>query len=206
MQILPSQRINDADEQILVVKRSVLFPTEDEVFHGLNTTSFQTFFSRVEQNKQFLPRSLMEQDPTYKQIIPYLVFRHQDTYFLMQRREQASEQRLKNKFSLGIGGHVQKKDIEHTDIMGWAQREFNEEIAYEGKYSVQPLGILNDDTNSVGKVHIGFALLIEGLSSHIAVRSELKSGTLCTLNECSTYYVDMEDWSRMLFNHLHKTA
>ncbi len=187
------------DEQILVVKRSILFD-DIEPWHGVNSTAFDQLFTLVEQHQEFHPRSLMEQDPTYKQIIPYLVFRHNDTYFLMQRQAKASEQRLKSKYSLGIGGHIRKEDLTHADIMSWAEREFNEEVSYTGSYTVTPLGILNDDSDAVGQVHIGFVLLVEGQSSDIAIKSELKSGALYTLEECGAFYPHMETWSQMVFD------
>lgn len=186
------------DEHILVVKREKLFETRP-AWHGLSTTDFDEVFQHISAHQEFHPRSLMETDPTYKQIIPYLVFTHQGRFFLMQRQAHASEQRLKNKFSLGIGGHVRKEDLSATDIMGWAQREFNEEVHYEGTYTVRPLGILNDDTNAVGQVHVGLVLLIEGTTEKISVRSELKSGSLYSIQECEEFYPQLEGWSQFVF-------
>src|SRR5581483_9174534 len=114
------------DEYILVVKRSHLFPTQS--WQGLKEIDFQTYIDIINKNKEFLPRSIMENDPTYKQIIPYLIFEHENRYFLMQRQAKASEQRLQNKYSLGIGGHIRHEDLqEGTSIFDWAQREFHEE-------------------------------------------------------------------------------
>ncbi len=189
------------DELILVVKRDKLFENRP-AWHGLTASSFDDLLQVITQHQEFHPRSLMETDLTYKQIIPYLVFTHGGRYFLMQRQAHASEQRLKNKYSLGIGGHVRKEDLSATDIMGWAQREFNEEVNYEGTYTVKPLGILNDDCNAVGKVHLGLVLLIEGTSENISIRSELKSGFLYSLKECETFYPLMEDWSQHVFKVL----
>lgn len=187
------------DEQILVVKRSALF-AEIEPWHGMNSLAFDKLFKRVEQQQEFHPRSLMETDPTYKQIIPYLVFKHKDSYFLMQRQTKASEQRLKSKYTLGIGGHIRQEDLTKEGIMGWAAREFDEEVNYTDSYTVKPLGVLNDDTDEVGQVHIGFVLLIEGQTGDISVKSELKGGTLCTLEECEKLYSSMEGWSQMVFD------
>src|SRR3989338_8163789 len=94
--------VSTHDEQILVVKRSVLFP--DGAWQGLQEVDMQEYLHEVKMHQEFHPRSLMEQDPTYKQVIPYLIFSHDNTFFLMERAKKASEQRLKSKFSLGIGG------------------------------------------------------------------------------------------------------
>ncbi len=164
--------------------------------------AIEPIFEIVEKGQKYHSRSVMETDPTYKQIIPYLVFKHDDTYFLMQRQAKASEQRLKSKYSLGIGGHIRQEDLTNSDIMSWATREFEEEVHYTDPYTVKPLGILNDDSDVVGQVHIGFVLLVEGETENISVKSELKSGKLYTLKECEAFYDSMEGWSQMVFDLL----
>lgn len=191
------------NEQILVVKRAVLL--KDDVWHGLNQGNTTSYIETINTHKEFLPREHMETNPLYKQIIPYLIFKHNDRYFLMQRKAKASEQRLKNKYTLGIGGHIRKEDMTSNDIFAWARREFDEEIAYSGSCTITPLGLLNDDSNEVGKVHIGLILLLEGDSAAITVRSELASGQLLTLQECAQYYDAMESWSQILFDYLKNT-
>lgn len=193
------------DELILVVKRADLFP--HEAWHGLKKVDYAAYAQLIQEKKEFLPRSLMEQDPTYKQIIPYLVFKHADTYFLMQRQAKATETRLKSKFSLGIGGHINQEDLTGNDIAAWARREFHEEVSYSGALSITPLGILNDDSNAVGQVHVGFVFLLEGDSPAISVKEELKSGQLLTLNECAPFYESMETWTQIVYDFLnHATS
>ncbi|HTM06248.1 MAG TPA: hypothetical protein VL201_03315 [Patescibacteria group bacterium] len=187
-------------EMILVVKRDHLFP--EGPWQGIKEVCFDQYTSIIEQHKEFIPRGIAEEDPTYKQIIPYLIFHYEDSYFLMQRSATASEERLQNKYSLGIGGHIRQEDIAGQSIFDWARREFYEEVAYEGSVSVKPLGIINDDTNAVGQVHIGFVLLVEGMQGNISVKSELKSGRLVPLEECMQYNKYLESWSQMVLTHL----
>lgn len=192
------------DESILVIKRSHLF-NHAAAFQGLSTDNIEGLLNIIISRQEFLPRSLMEQDPTYKQIIPYLVFRYNDRYFLMQRKSSASEQRLKNKFTLGIGGHMRQEDMRAgTSIFDWARREFYEEVAYSGELKITTLGFINDDSNEVGKVHLGIALLVEGDSTDIAIKSELKQGMLVTLDECGIYFDRLETWSQILYQYLIK--
>ena len=61
---------------------------------------------------------------TYKQIIPYMIFEYADNYFLMERKSTASEQRLKSKLSLGIGGHIRQEDLDGGTIFDWASENF----------------------------------------------------------------------------------
>lgn len=189
-----------ADETIVVVKRSTLFP--HGAWHGLQQENINFYCDLITTHQELHPRSLMEVDPTYKQIIPYLIFCHDNRFFLMQRQATASAQQLKNKYSLGIGGHIRQEDVQEKDIFSWAEREFNEEVSYNGTYTVTPLGILNDDSNQVGSVHVGLILLLTASSADISIKSELKSGQLLSLEECKSYEKDMESWSQIVYKQL----
>ena len=191
------------DELILVVKRSDFFHNED-AWQGLKQVDFDAYLTLIQEKKEFLPRSVMETDISYKQIIPYLVFSHNDEYFLMQRTSNQTESRLRNKFSLGIGGHIRQEDLTDNSIFSWAKREFHEEVNYEDTFSIEPVGILNDDSTSVGQVHVGFVFLLKGTAPNISVKSELKSGFLVPLKECKEYYENLESWSQIVFNFLAK--
>ena len=190
------------NEQILVVKRSYLFP--DGTWNGLENVDMQEYLHIIKMHQEFQPRIAMEDDPRYKQIIPYLVFTHNDNYFLMQRKAQSSEQRLKSKFTVGIGGHIRKEDMSEGSIFDWAKREFHEEVNYSGSFSIQPLGILNDESNAVGQVHTGFVFLLKGDSPNISVKSELKSGILASFAECLAHKKSMETWSQIVLEHLNQ--
>ena len=204
MNTQPVQNIQNSshDELVLVVKRDLLFTAN--AWHGLKTDNIEETVLCIEKNKEFLPRSLMELDIQYKQIIPYLIFMHEGKYFLMQRQSKTTEQRLKNKYSMGIGGHINQEDMTSSSIIDWATREFHEEISYAGDYTVEVMGVLNDDSNAVGQVHLGLVLLLRGNSSDIAVKSELKSGFLLSLEECAEYYPTMESWTQIIYNTLVK--
>ncbi|MCK5633117.1 hypothetical protein KAH94_05170 [bacterium] len=188
------------DEKILVVKRTDII--SDIPWNGIKQVDFEQFLRIIEEKKQFLWRSQMENDQTYKQIIPYLIFTHQGKYFLMQRQSDASEKRLRNKYSLGIGGHIRQEDMTSASIFDWARREFHEEVNYNGNLKIKPLGILNDDSNAVGKVHMGFALLLQGDTQNISVRSELKSGKLVSIAECEVQKENLENWSSLVLDLL----
>ena len=189
------------DEKILVVHRDILFPAG--TFSGfLPMESLKTLEDIVKENKKFLWRSAMEVDARYKQICQYLIFNYEDKYFLMQRKSSASQQRLKNKHTLGIGGHIRELDIAEKSIAQWADREFGEEILYDGTYDMQPLGVINDERDEVGVVHTGFVYLLKGNSANIKIKSELKQGRLLTLDECEGFYDTMESWSQFVFKYL----
>lgn len=198
---LPQDALMSAKDRelILVVKRSLLFP--EGGFHGIEQ-NVEPYVARINANKEFLPRGFMEQNPAYKQIIPYQVFMFEDKIFLMQRHAKASEERLRSKMTIGIGGHVREEDMRSGNLHDWAEREFHEEINYAGALTVKPLGMLNDDSNEVGRVHAGLVFLLKGDSANISVRSELQSGMLVSIEECEQYYDSLESWSQMVFDAL----
>ena len=189
------------DEKILVV------PREDIFSHGymsgfLPVQDFAPYEKIIREQGQFLWRSAMEEDPNYKQIIPYLIFKYQNMYFLMQRRADASEKRLQGKCTMGIGGHLREEDMAEQSIAAWAQREFHEEVHYADKLSISPIGIINDDSDAVGRVHIGFVYLLEGVSPNISIKSELKNGALMSLTDIASKADNLESWSKLVLPYL----
>ncbi len=190
------------DEKILVVHRKNLFSSMPEFTGFRALRDFTALQTLVSTHQEFHWRKEMEENPDYKQIIPYLVFEYNNTYFLMRRRTTASEQRLKDKYSLGIGGHIRQEDLTSCNLIDWAQREFHEEVNYQGNLVTTPLGLINDESNAVGQVHIGFVFLLRGDSPNIAIRAEHKEGNLVTLEDCKKLYADLESWSQFTYDHI----
>jgi predicted NUDIX family phosphoesterase len=188
------------DEQILVVKRELIFQPEGP-WTGLKQCDYDWYLWAIEHYGQFHSRIAMEDDQHYKQIIPYLVFMHKDHVFVVERKQSATERRLAGKTSIGIGGHIRKEDILGSTIFDWAQREFHEEVSYHDHFEFEPLGIVNDDRDSVGKVHLGFVFIVRGATSAISIKSELKQGTLVPLSSI-TDTTHFESWSQIILPYL----
>jgi predicted NUDIX family phosphoesterase len=199
-QITASAPSHLPQESILVVKREYLFPHDS--WNGMQTENIQRYCNIVSAKKEFLPRHLAEEDPRYKQIIPYLIFKYTNELFVMQRRANASEKRLQSKYTIGIGGHIRQEDVKSNNIFDWANREFHEEVSYNEAMTIEPLGIINDDSNDVGKVHIGFVFLLHGHTNAIAIRSELKSGIMMHIDTCMALLPEFETWSQIALRHL----
>src|SRR5437764_8313995 len=97
--------MNQPQENVLVVRRSLF----DELgsFHGLNFGPEKYLSALLSRgNNFFLPRAQAENDPSYKQIIPYALIAHGDTVLHYVLRKKAGEPRLVAKGSIGIGGHM----------------------------------------------------------------------------------------------------
>jgi len=203
MQIQKNQSsyIHHTNEEILVIPTKSLF-SHVKSWQGINTTDFETIIEYIKNHLSFMPRAHAETNFGYKQIIPYVLFTFKEKIFVMQRKSNASEQRLASKFSLGIGGHIRQDDIQQNDIFEWAYREFHEEVNYRGALKYQSIGILNDDSSDVGKVHLGVILLINGDSAEISIKDEHKDGMLLNIDECAQLYENMENWSKICFDFL----
>jgi len=148
-------------EKILVVPREKLF--ENIFFEGFEREKITYYLERVRKYSIFIKRFVVENDPNYKQIIPYLVIKFNNKYFLFKRFPVGLEKRLFYKYSIGIGGHINEKDFNKNKdlINSGLEREFNEELIYNGKLNYKIVGLINDDFDEVGKVHFGIVYLIE---------------------------------------------
>ena len=116
------------------------------------------------------PRNILEHDSNYKHIIPYIVIKQDGKYLTYMRTSSGGESRLHGNMSIGFGGHIDVGDIvtknknQQIDfiatIINSAKRELEEELSLMAD-NIKLLGLLYDDSNSVGMVHIGIALLVE---------------------------------------------
>ena len=191
-----------ATEQVLCVRREDIFP--DGAWHGFVTDQLDRHQKVIREQHFFMPRSDVEDDPSYQQIIPYVVFRNGDRYLLTHRLRASSERRLRKQYSLGVGGHINPGDLQGGDpIQDGLKREWQEEVVYDGRFEARLLGLLNDESSPVSKVHLGVVFLVDGDSPNIAIREIDKlAGELLTLDEMRIYYLGMESWSQMVYDRL----
>ena len=194
--------MSTATEQVLCVKREDIFP--DGAWHGFVSDKLDQYQKVIREHHFFMARADVEDDPSYQQIIPYVVFRHGDQYFLTHRLRASSEKRLRKQYSLGVGGHINPADLEGGDpIQDGLKREWEEEVSYDGSFEAKLIGLLNDESAPVSKVHLGVVFLVDGDTPNIAIRETDKlAGELLTLDEMRMYYLEMESWSQMVFDRL----
>lgn len=148
-------------------------------------------------------RSVLEEKPEYKQIIPYAVICCGEEVYLFHRTKKQTETRLHNLYSLGVGGHMNPfgNVIDILYLRHELEREMNEEVLVHDNCKVldiKPVGFINDDTNEVGKVHLGVLYEIELSNSDIEIKEKDKmSGTWIKRNDLRNYYPKMESWSKI---------
>src|SRR5205085_2337779 len=149
--------MNRKEEMIMVVPRELF----DQVgsFQGIQFESKRYLpILLARGNISFQPRSEMEENPAFKQIIPYVVLSHAGRIFHYTRGKKGGEQRLHAKGSIGIGGHMNEGDedlfaMDEAAYRAAVRREIEEEVKIEDPYTEKIVALINDDSNEVGKVH-----------------------------------------------------
>lgn len=184
-------------ESILVVRREYLAPYLTEDF-GLITEGVEEIVRVIEAHHEFRPRPEMETDPAYKQIIPYVLVTRGAEAFVMQRLKKGGEQRLHGLLSLGVGGNINPVDeAGGSALMAGLRREVDEEVAVERAASLTPLGVINNDRDEVGRVHLGFLFRLEAEGAVTVRETEKLSGSFMPIAALPALRDKMEGWSQI---------
>jgi predicted NUDIX family phosphoesterase len=187
-----------SDELVLVVPRASLMA--DPGWLGVTGAGLGEFESIVARDGRFQPRAAMEVDRRWKQVIPYLVLRDGERYFLMRRTRAGGDPRLHDRWSIGIGGHLNPGD---GDLAGGLRREWREELVAEFEPGFRLVGLLNDDTTDVGSVHVGAVYMADAGGLPVDIRETDKlTGSFATPAEVAAVVEHMESWSALVFEHL----
>lgn len=157
----------------------------------------QAILDVIAANHVFIPRPTAEVSPQWKQIIPYVVIRHADEYFVLRRTQKQTEARLHDKVSLGIGGHINPG---HTLLDG-LHKELDEEVAVGAAYELEFVGILNDDSTEVGRVHLGAVYVLEAGAKRVSVKeTEKMTGEWMPRAALTRLRDAMETWSQIVYD------
>lgn len=194
-------------ENILVVPRPVFEALG--AFEGLSFDPDRYMAAFLDPaHNLFLPRPAAEHDPTHKQLIPYLVLRHGDRVLGYTRGQSGGESRLHAKMSIGIGGHINDGDTHaaHFDRAAYLRaidRELQEELEIPGGYRHRTVALLNDESNEVGRVHLGVVHLVEVGSTDLRPREDaIRDLTFFTAAELQEQRDRLESWSQIVADAL----
>ena len=187
-------------ELVLVLPRAAVPGGCD--FRGLQRTdagALAGLRAAVARHGRYLPRPAAEDDPTFKQLIPYVVVRDADRVFLMERSDAGGDARLHRKASIGVGGHLNPVDAGEEPLMAGLRREWREELVAEWEPEFELAGFLNDDANPVGAVHLGVVFEVEAARRPVEVRETDKlAGRFVPLGELAAAWDRMETWSQLV--------
>ncbi len=169
-------------------------------WRGVRRVELDPYLDAFREHGTFRPRNEVESDPSWKQAIPYLLLRDGERVFLMRRTKAGGDQRLHDSYSLGVGGHVNPQDM---DIAGGLAREWAEEIESDFVPEFRPIGVLNDDQNAVGTVHLGLVFEADAAGRPVAIREKEKlSGEFVSMGDVGAVANRLETWSLLLYEFL----
>lgn len=198
-----------SEERVLVIPTAVF----REVGH------FQGFSREVERylpllleprHLSFLPRHEVENDPSFKQLIPYVVLTHDTAksvkVFHYTRGKGQGESRLHLKRSIGIGGHIAQGDASGATDAAFDEglkRELFEEVAIESPLTITPVGLINDDETDVGRVHLGVVCLGRLEEPKVSAReADILNCGFAPPHELRNNWDEFESWSQLALAHL----
>jgi predicted NUDIX family phosphoesterase len=201
-----------SSERVLVVPTARL--QEIGVFHGF-TQRVKEYLPRLldPENLSYRPRAEVETDPSFKQIIPYVVLRwlpapqegsEAAQIFHYTRGKRATESRLQALRSIGVGGHIRADDTTLFDspYREAIFREVQEEVRLETAYTERCVGLINDDSTPVGQVHLGIVHVFDLQEPRVQPREQalIRAG-FASLAELRAQRQDFETWSQFLLDH-----
>jgi predicted NUDIX family phosphoesterase len=204
-------------------------PSGSEAVKSGASLDLQAFEATVESEGFFVERAYAERTPTLKQVIPYSLIECDGLVLLFRRLSTGGEVRLHGKHSIGIGGHINPEDLDvvaegpsaakqssapqrtsgsvaaRNPIDAGTHREIAEELAVSGEYKVRRVGLLNDDSNPVGAVHVGVVQVVRIRGSvEIRERDQLEGRLVPSeeLNALLAQGANFETWSKLLIPRL----
>lgn len=193
---------------IKVIEQEVVLGVDRVLLEKVLTENPYGFFQEeglaefIEANLYGKDRDFAESDETFKQIIPYLVVKFEDKYLLYKRTKKVSETRLREKLSIGIGGHINPiDDVEGSVVFEALKRELAEEVSIQLKGEPTAAGYINDDQNEVGRVHLGVVYTVEASSPDFEVmEKENIVAEWATKERLKENFDRLETWSQLILD------
>lgn len=192
------------NERILVAPREELFQGEKIAFQGVSSNQevIESIMFAFENHVSVMRRGDAEENPSYKQPIPYVVITKGDEIFVYKRLSGGGETRLFDKWSIGVGGHMNPvEELSFSDTVEEnLQRELEEELnIVSSAKSWRSVGLINDDSNEVGRVHLGILVVLtldEKATVTVREQDQLE-GSWMKKEELTTHVEKLENWSQI---------
>jgi predicted NUDIX family phosphoesterase len=217
--------MGNLDEKVLCFNAQRLIDLGYFSGYSTNLSIIHKLFNSKLTRFEFLPRHQVEEDPTYKQVIPYSVIKYygpdkDKLIFSYTRGKSGGEDRLKRKKSIGIGGHISdsvtsnrskiceqynyRESIELSYAKIEAMREINEEVQYDSSNPLLFLcGLINDDSDPVGAVHFGLIYNLIVTNPNVRPNEDsISNGEMITIQEAKKNIDEYENWSRLIIREM----
>jgi predicted NUDIX family phosphoesterase len=208
-----------ADENVLVFPRSLF--EQLGVFQGFSSDVNRYLPTILDvKNHNFMARAQAETNPNFKQIIPYVVITDGKSILHYVRGKKAGEQRLIAKGSVGIGGHINDVDYKEPllaftkepllasnfssqEFQDAVEREVREELSIQGVFDAKPIGLINDDSTEVGRVHFGVVHVLFCTPDKVKKNEQVITQVeFISIEELKAKRDQMETWSQLCLDNI----
>lgn len=192
------------NEWVAGIRTAVLF--KEGYWQGFKKISEEKALHLISKHLEFRPRTdHLENDTSFKQIIPYFLVKKDSEYFISTRTNKTGDSRAHGFMLIGFGGHLKKQDIKGP-MGNWLKREFEEEIDAQKIENIKFLGLLNDDGDElegINRVHFGlvFVVNVEG-SVTIREKDKFEPGVFMTPEKIKANKEKLETWSKIIAENI----
>lgn len=195
----------DLDERVLVVPRAEVEALAGPGFTRCGYSKFEAVLASP--SCRYAPRREVEEDPAWLQPIPYTLLRHRDLVFSYRRGAAGGEGRLLGRRSLGVGGHVAEDDAGGKGAFDAfcvaAVRELREEVDVHSGFLYEALGLILDDSDPVGRVHLGMAqVVVLDVPDAKARGPEIADAGFVPVASLAGAREEYESWSKILIDRV----
>jgi predicted NUDIX family phosphoesterase len=215
--ILPLNKCNNMEELVFAFPTDEFWKLITYEEKGLIQENSEAL-SRIVQNGLFRKRSELEEDPSFKQVIPYAIIsnnepersgvRQSQSFCLFKRTSRQAEKRLHNKFSLGVGGHMNPGNAKESNeqyLINELKRELFEEVRLLNGCLIEDIefiGFINDDTIPVGRVHIGLLYNIRVSNKNVVINeTDRMTADWIDKPDLAEFYEEMETWTKIILDY-----
>jgi predicted NUDIX family phosphoesterase len=127
--------------------------------------------------------------------------------FCYTRGKSQGEARLHRLRSLGVGGHIAEADADGRATLDAYEmalrRELDEEVDVRSDGSIRRVGLINDDSNPVGQVHLGVVHVYELQDPAVVPREDgLAEAEFLPLVRVRELRAQFETWSQICIDAL----
>ena len=190
--------------QILVVKKEILFP--EKIFEGFIPFS-KELMEKILRNYDYMERNdELENNPSFLQIIPYAWILNiaEKKAFIYKRglsKGDYKEKRHVEKYSGGIGGHIDKEEVEPANpIVHALEREMREEVTIVNYPDFRFVGFVHREDDIYERVHLGVVAVAETEEEVSATDDGLNGGSFMSILEIEELMsrddVEFDKWTK----------
>lgn len=193
-------------EQVLVVPNEYVKAVKFVDGFCSDLFAVHDFLNSIKGKTLFMDREKAENDPSYQQLIPYVVIWSGREIFRYQRTKKGGESRLHDLVSIGVGGHINPDDDGATNYHAALWRELTEEVGLSPHIALsnECVGLIYDTTNEVGRVHLGVVHFVRVPNDVKLTMSDpaLQNGYFQHVLELVNTSDPLENWSKLVIKNL----